>query len=96
MVQATGVGQFVSLLPNQLQLSLLLITDEYLCLSSGAELNHGQGPAFVEQTLARDQDVILDFEVLADILSRVLPVLDGTSDAFRVLLQLDPDYFVIR
>lgn len=50
----------------------------------------------MEQTLARDQDVILDFEVLADMLSRVLPVLDGTSDAFRVLLQLDPDYFVIR
>ena len=50
----------------------------------------------MEQTLARDQDVILDFEVLADMLSRVLPVLNGTSDSFRALLQMDPEYFVIR
>ncbi|CAL8463208.1 g2742 [Coccomyxa elongata] len=79
----------------------LFINDPASCRPSALaahpeELNHGQGPAFVEQTLARDQDVILDFEVLADMLSRVLPVLNGTSDAFRALLQLDPEYFVIR
>lgn len=53
------------------------------------------GPDFVQQTLLRDQDIILDFELLADMLSRALPVLNGTSADFRALLERDPGYFVI-
>lgn len=53
------------------------------------------GVEFVQHTLARDQDIILDFELLADMLSRVLPVLNGTSQDFRSKLEADPGYFII-
>ncbi len=61
----------------------------------GAALNFEMGVEFVQHTLARDQDIILDFELLADMLSRVLPVLTGTSQDFRSKLEADPGYFVI-
>ena len=61
-----------------------------------AGLNFGQGIQFIHATLARDQNIVLSFKLVARALERAAQVQNGTLAAYKRLFADNPDFFVIH
>lgn len=66
--------------------------DDHIC----AGLNFAQGVRFIHATLARDQNIVLNFELVAKAIERVAQAQNGTLAAYGTRLSQDPDFFVIN
>ena len=51
---------------------------------------------FIHATLARDQDIVLSFELVATALERAAEAQNGTLAAYRMRLAESPEFFVVH
>jgi len=51
---------------------------------------------FIHATLDRDQDIVLNFELVATALERAAEDQNGTLAAYRTKLAESPDFFVVH
>jgi len=50
---------------------------------------------FIHATLARDQDIVLKFELVATALEKAAEAQNGTLAVYRTILAESPDFFVV-
>ena len=74
----------------------LTVNDRLLILTVVAGLNFAQGLQFIHATLARDQDIVLSFILVATALERAAEAQNGTLAGYRTRLAESPDFYVIH